>query len=188
MMNVTGKIVINANDYLTNLDKASRQKIKGLETIKNNLAKIKGVQVKMSKKDLTTFKKHGEDVNKICREAVEETGRYCRGEVYRLAYVAPAPYYRVWDNGKCGAWFQPRTLAKMSYSYLIPKKESPKNTHIVKISFYNNKETGEFGEVAVLWEYGSARTPAKPMMRPALELSKKIFTNSIKWRLSKLNT
>ena len=179
-MNVSGKIKINANDFIFNFEKAGTQKKAGLLRIKKNCEKIKGVSVKLSKKDITIFEKYGEDINNICRETVAETARYCRGEVYRLAYRAPAPYVRL------GVTYEPGTLAKRSYAYTLPRSECPKNVHISKVSFLNNAATGWFGEVAVLWEYGSARTPAHPMVRPAMKMAETVFRNGIKWRLSKL--
>lgn len=179
-MNVTSKIILDANPFITKYDTASRQKQAAMRQIKAKCEKIKGVKVTLSDKDLRAFKRLDADINAICRETVSETARYARGEVYRLAYVAPAPYKRY------GVTYQPRTLAERSYAFTLPKNETPKNVHIAKVSFINNAQTGWFGEVAVLWEYGSAKTPAVPMVRPAMKLGETIFNNGIKYRLNRL--
>lgn len=173
-VNVTGRIVCDTNHYLTALtavDKARRKAINGYKRLKN--VRVSNIPIK----DTTRFQSKGADINAVAREAVTETARYARGEVYRLAYVAPAPYVRY------GKTYQPKTLAKRSYAFTLPENETPKNVHIAKVSFYNNAATGWFGEVAVLWEYGSPKTPAHPMVRPAMELSKDIFRNAIKYKL-----
>ena len=174
--NVSGRIICDTNHYITALTAADKARRKAINAYK----KQKNVKVaNISIKDTTRFQSKGIDINKVARETVSETARYARGEVYRLAYVAPAPYVRY------GVTYQPKTLANRSYAFTLPENECPKNTHIAKVSFINNAATGWFGEVAVLWEYGSPRTPAHPMVRPAMELSKKIFRNGIQYRLKK---
>lgn len=176
-VNVSGRIICDTNHYLTALTAADKARRKAINTLK----KQKNVKVaNISIKDTTRFQSKGVDINKVAHEAVSETARYCRGEVYRLAYVAPAPYVRY------GVTYSPKTLAKRSYAFTLPENECPKNTHIAKVSFLNNAQSGWFGEVAVLWEYGSARTPAHPMVRPAMELSRKIFRNGIQYKLKKV--
>lgn len=173
-MNVTGRVICNTEKYITGLkaaENAVKQRFKGFKN-----ARVTTID----NRHLRRFVQAGVDVDKVARETVAEAGRYIRGNVYRLAYVAPEPYKRY------GVTYQPRTLAERSYSFMLPKDETGKYTHICKISFYNNAETGWFGEVAVLWEYGSANTPAHPMMRPSMELGKEIFRNGIKYRLSKV--
>lgn len=171
-MNVTGRVICNTEKYITGLKTAQNALKRRYNGFKHT--RLTTIDTRYVKR----FEQAGVDVDKIARETVAETGRYIRGNVYRLAYVAPEPYKR------SGVTYQPRTLAERSYSFLIP--ETGKYTHICKISFYNNAETGWFGEVAVLWEYGSAKTPAHPMMRPSMELGKEIFRNGIKYRLSKV--
>lgn len=178
-MNVTGRIIFDINPFITNYDKSSKQKINGLKRIQSRINSMQGVKCSLSQKDIKPFKKLNNQMGAIAGKIVKETANYARGEVYRRAYIAPEPYIRH------GVIYQPRTLAERSYSYLIPKAECPKNVYISKVSFYNNAETGWFGEVAVLWEYGSRNTPAHPMMRPAMELSKTVFNNSIKWHVSR---
>lgn len=178
-VNVSGRIICDTNHYITALtaaDKARRKAIKAYKKQKN--IKIRNISIE----DTTRFQSKGVEINAVARETVSETARYARGEVYRLAYVAPAPYVRL------GVTYQPKTLAKRSYAFTLPENECPKNTHIAKVSFLNNAATGWFGEVAVLWEYGSAKTPAHPMIRPAMELSREIFRNSIRYRLKKVMT
>ena len=173
-MNVTGRIICNTENYITGLKTAQN-------ALKRRYSGFKNARVTtIDKRHVRRFEQAGVDVDKIARETVAETGRYIRGNVYRLAYVAPEPYKRY------GVIYQPRTLAERSYSFLIPSEETGKYTHICKVSFYNNAESGWFGEVAVLWEYGSAKTPAHPMIRPSMELGKEIFRNGIKYRLSKV--
>lgn len=173
-MNVTGRVICNTEKYITGLktaENALKQRTRGFKNTR--LTTIDNRYIKR-------FKQAGVDVDKVARDTVAETGRYIRGNVYRLAYVAPEPYKRY------GVTYQPRTLAERSYSFMLPENECPKNTHIAKVSFLNNAATGWFGEVAVLWEYGSANTPSHPMMRPSMELGREIFRNGIKYRLSKV--
>ena len=180
-MNVQGRIILDSNPFLTNYNTASRQKQAAMRQMADKVGKLKGVKVSLNKKDLAAFKSLDADINGICRETVSETARYARGEVYRIAYVAPEPYYRL------GKWYEPKTLAKRSYAYTLPKNETPKNVHISKVSFINNAATGYFGEVAVIFEYGTAKISAVPMIRPAMKLAETVFQNGIKWRLNKLS-
>lgn len=175
--NVSGRIVCDTNHYLTALTAADKARRKAINTLK----KQKNIKVaNISIKDTTRFQSKGVAINAAANKSVTDAAAYARGEVYRLAYVAPAPYVRY------GVTYQPKTLAKRSYAFTLPENECPKNTHIAKVSFYNNAATGWFGEVAVLWEYGSARTPAHPMVRPAMANATKYFRNSIKYQIGKV--
>lgn len=130
----------------------------------------KNIKANLKMPDMTAFlEKIGSRIDEMAEKVVAETGQEVLKNVRQKAYIAEDSYWHYWNNGQSKQRFAAGTLPKLLYSFTLPAWETKSGEFVNKIAVENNNETGFFGNVAVLLEYGTINMPPHSFFRAGVK-------------------